>query len=378
VTQLATKNDQVFATSLSEIAFTLVFILMLLLGFLVVQERQDREKAEGELAKVQQVRTTESATKMLDEARQKLADALKDRGVVNPAELAQAVANTGEIASERDRLRQQVFDISKKMEALEDLRAEMENAGKAHSEQITREQVEEAMQLRDEIEKMVADDRPKTSDSETNQSSNRIAVKRAVEGVKQAIVSNNELHQQVLRKLGIEVRPGEESKVIQDLVDGARAAALAGASKGKVAAVKAENEQLRTQVAFYENRDKLRGLDHPPCWMDKGSKIEYIFNVQTTQAGFVVTPGWPLHRELDAKAIAGSALILGKFGSAMSANEFNRSARPFLEEGKRQSPECRHFIYLSSTIADADRRDQSRRLANSHFYVLERKAIVQP
>lgn len=53
-------------------------------------------------------------------------------------------------------------------------------------------------------------------------------------------------------------------------------------------------------------------------------------------------------------------------------------AKPSLDYGKAQLPECRHFVYLSSTIPDADRRDEARRLVNSFFYVLERKAPVVP
>ena len=43
---MSTRNDQVFPVSLSEIAFTLVLVLMLLLGFMFLQEREARELAE--------------------------------------------------------------------------------------------------------------------------------------------------------------------------------------------------------------------------------------------------------------------------------------------------------------------------------------------
>jgi hypothetical protein len=62
----------------------------------------------------------------------------------------------------------------------------------------------------------------------------------------------------------------------------------------------------------------------------------------------------------------------------VSAVQFAQGAKPFLDYGKSQSPECRHFVYLSSTISDADRRDEARRLVNGFFYVLERRSPVTP
>ena len=41
------KNDMVFPVSLSEIAFTLVFLLMLLLGFMILSERKDVDDAKA-------------------------------------------------------------------------------------------------------------------------------------------------------------------------------------------------------------------------------------------------------------------------------------------------------------------------------------------
>jgi hypothetical protein len=110
--------------------------------------------------------------------------------------------------------------------------------------------------------------------------------------------------------------------------------------------------------------------------MDADSKIEYIFNVQTTTAGFVVTRGWLPHREAQAKASAGFNEIMAGGDSPLSAAQFSQGAKPFLDYGKAQTPECRHFVYLSSTISDADRRDEARRLVNSFFYIRERKLPV--
>ena len=111
------------------------------------------------------------------------------------------------------------------------------------------------------------------------------------EEVEQALAGTKVLCEQAKAQLGLEVAAGQEAKFARDAVEGARRAAEAVADKSCPAALRQENATLRTQVAFYDKRDKLRGLDHPPCWTDSESKIEFIFNVQTTQGGFVVTRG---------------------------------------------------------------------------------------
>lgn len=49
------RSDQVFQLSLTEIAFTIAFILLLLLGYLVMRESAAKRAAEEALAKVQEL-----------------------------------------------------------------------------------------------------------------------------------------------------------------------------------------------------------------------------------------------------------------------------------------------------------------------------------
>jgi hypothetical protein len=366
---VARTNDQVFAVSLSEIAFTLIFVLMLLLGFMLFSERQAKEKAESRLAKTAEAEDAKAATQAMQLAEQQLRQILKEAGIVNPTALAQIIAKSGEAAAERDRLRREAVDMSAKLVALQELRSRVEQAGKNRSEPIIGEEVEQAMELRREVEKMVEEPAVSTKA--------RLTTDQALERIKRSIAAMNELRLQAKQKLGMEVKPGEELKTVQDVVERAGIAAVP-AGKNSIAVMKSEIDKLRAQVAFYEKRDKLRGLDHPPCWMDKDSKIQYIFNVQTTPSGFVVTRGWPSDRESDAKASKGFEQMMASAGAPMSNERFSLGAKPYLDFGKAQSPECRHFVYVSSTIENADRRDEARRVVSSYFYISERKTPAKP
>ena len=67
------RSDQVFQLSLTEIAFMLIFILLLLLGYLVVREQAAREVAETALA---EARSTEETLAALQAAKSELSQAL--------------------------------------------------------------------------------------------------------------------------------------------------------------------------------------------------------------------------------------------------------------------------------------------------------------
>lgn len=381
------KSDQVFSVSLSEIAFTLVFMLMLLLGFMVLMERKEKDEVKSRLAKLEQSQlapqVAAAAASAMQAAQTALTAAMGKAGAGSPEQVAQVVkefTNVGEQQARQEQLRQEVLDLTRKLVALEELRNRVEKAGRKIDEQLTREEVEQAMALRSEAAKLIG---PAAAASDPSKRSTDNASKladphRVIEQVRHAIAATRELRAQAKAKLGIEVAPGQEPVVVKDVVEGARQAAMAAGDSSSPEALKRENANLRATVAFYDKRDKLRGLDHPPCWMDAESRIEYIFNIQTTAAGFVVTRGWLPHREAQAKASAGFNEIISGGDSPLSAARFSQGAKPFLDYGKAQTPECRHFVYLSSTIADADRRDEARRLVNSFFYILERKSPVVP
>ena len=47
--------------------------------------------------------------------------------------------------------------------------------------------------------------------------------------------------------------------------------------------------------------------------------------------------------------------------------------QPILDWSKKQDPECRHFVYLTTAVGDADARDNARKFVEGFFYKLEVK-----
>jgi len=343
---------------------------------MLLNERKERELAEEKLARAYKVEDAEAVIKLMDEARRQLEQALKLNKVPKSEEIIQNLAKSSQATAQVTRLQQEILDLNRKLVLLESLRVKLEQAGRQQAKNILRADIEEALKIQDQIRKLARDSTPPDS-KEPDETLTGLNPREIQELINRAISTSVELKDQVKEKLGIDLRPGGESKVVRDVVDGARIADRMSAEGKSIASTVAENEKLKIQVGFYEKRDKLRGLDHPPCWMDNESRIEYIFSVHTTSDGFLVSRGWATHRENDAKRNAGFEVLMANPGLHLDANRFSRGAVHYLDEGKASKPECRHFVYLSSTIPNADRRDEARRLVNSFFYVLERRSSVK-
>jgi hypothetical protein len=294
------KYDQVFPTSLSEIAFTLVFLLMLLLGYMILMEQKEKTELQRRLAGVRLAQSSEAAKVAMEKAKAQFEAALAAAGHPSPIEVAARLVAASDVQAERDRLRAALQDLTERMSALEALRERIDRAGAGQGEKVIQEELERALHLQEKLRQIERDP-----------------------------------------------------------------------EKNNISAVKAENEKLRGQIQYFTNRDKLRGLDHPPCWADTNGKIEFLFNVETRPDGFITTKAWPANRELEARSLPN---LDGTLSSGlMTPTAFSAAMQPILDWSKQQEPECRHFVYLATTIGDADARDTSRKLVEGFFYKLEVK-----
>jgi len=113
------RNDQVFQLSLTEIAFTIAFLLLLLVGYRVWQEQAARAAAAAALA---QVRQEQHTAKSMERARAELAQALREAGAADPDAAISKLVEAGELRADRDRLRRQVDDLDAKLSALAPVR----------------------------------------------------------------------------------------------------------------------------------------------------------------------------------------------------------------------------------------------------------------
>lgn len=403
---MAQRNDQVFQLSLTEIAFTIAFILLLLLGYLVFKEESARKAAEAELAKVQ---SAEGATAALDAARVAMKATLEGMGAGSPDEVITKLIAVEDVRAERDRLKKQVEDLDAKLTALEELRKQLEEAGRAGRPDVTSEVVTTALALQDQVRKAIEDAEgappvapasaaqpagkvvsPAASASrsalasagrmkevasasspiETTSSPSRARRDaEALAKVRQAIVITGELKKQLKAQFNKDLPPGQETQTVREVVSAAKGygeLARAGANPEQI---RRENSDLRGQVAFLKNRlDARGGRDYPPCWADETGKVEFLFSVELKLDSVAVTPAWPPGREAAARALPGMVEILA---GPHSTQDFVSRIQGIFNWSRHQDPECRHYVQLRSSIADAVQSDRARLLVESFFYKTE-------
>lgn len=420
---MAQRNDQVFQLSLTEIAFTIVFILLLLLGYLVFKEQADRKAAEEALKSVQGI---EKASAALDKAKLGLGDALKAAKASNPDEVISSLVAAANVQVERDRLQKEVDDLNAKMTALVELQKALDAAGAGSKGDLAKSEVASALALQREVrsammraeaakeaasapdpdvktsktsaphaasaparptKNVAAKEPPTASDVSAGRGPNKpdpakvdpAALteaarqrldKDAAARVREAFTTHDAFRREAKSQLRLDVQPGKEVEAVESVVrDAKEFGGLAKVGHG-IGAIRKENSDLRGQVAYLKNRLEARGgRDWPPCWADESGAIQFLFTVDLSPDRITLTPAWPPTRDADAKALPGIDDLLAK---PLSHAEFQANVQGVFDWSKRHDPQCRHFVYLrNNSIPDAKTSDRVRLMVEGYFYKAE-------
>lgn len=318
------RKDQVFQLSLTELVFTLAFILLLLLGYLVIKELSERKAIEEKFAKIQDM---ERLAVAIDAARSGLLTALRDAGAAKPDEAITRLIAVEEMRTERDRLRQRVDDLDAKLTALTELQTLLEREAASSKRNVTKNEVIAALALKEQV----------------------------------CSALKEELNQ--------ELKPGQEAQTVREIMKAAKSfsgLAKSGVNPDNIPKVISD---LKGQVAFFKNRLEARGgRDYPPCWVDESGKIEFLFAVKLRTDSVEVSPAWPAKREDDARSLPG---IGGVIAQAHTYESFCTRIQGIFDWSKRQNPQCRHYVHIKSLIPDAVQSDRARLMVEDYFYKLE-------
>ena len=117
------KNDQVFQLSLTEIAFMLTFLLMLVLGMMVVALQ--REKGEL-ISQLKSEHLLEQQHAAFTQAKELISKQLQGLGVTQPDEVISKLVQTAEAKSENERLKVLLEDKDAKLTSMIELEKVLE------------------------------------------------------------------------------------------------------------------------------------------------------------------------------------------------------------------------------------------------------------
>ena len=357
------RNDQIFQLSLTEIAFTIAFILLLLLGYQIGTEQKSRKAAEDALSNLQTIETATSRTKAAEKS---LKSALKAAETLDPDEVITKLISTEEIRAERDTLKKQVVDLDSKLTALTKLQNRINQVAQASRPELTQKEIESAIALQEFVHTAIGEDGDSSTDpqSSINQSGNEV-----LPHVKQSFAVSEEFKKQLKAKLGKDLKEGQERENVKEVVEAAKNFLdLARSAEGHVT-IKQENKDLRGQVVFLKNKLEARGgRDYPPCWAnEKTGKVEFLFSIEVKPESVTVKPIWLPHRESDARSLPGISETLS--ASPHSYTNFVKHIQAIYNES--QAGQCRHYVQLKSSIDNAVQSDRARLMIESYFYKTE-------
>lgn len=366
---MSRRNDQIFQLSLTEIALTLIFILLLLLGYLVVREETEKNAALDALSRT---KGAEASARSMETVRAELVKALTDAGVgKNERSMDEVISRltaAQSAKSEAERLKKQVEDLDAQLSAMTEVKKLL--GAEADKQNVEPNELVNALMLQQKVREMLTkmkssglDANEKTGeDPKTKLEQHRSTMDQA----QHAIVTTSLFHEALKKQLGQDLTPGNEMQTVDFIVSAAKAQ-VDSAKKGvNLETAMKENSDLRGQVAFFKRRLEARGgRDYPPCWATESGSPEYLFSVELTPTGVQVKPSWPASREADAKALPGMADALQ---SPVSMTDFVRNVQGIFNASKTADPQCRHYVYLKSSIVEAAASDRARLTVENYFY----------
>lgn len=360
---MSQKKDQVFQLSLTEIAFTLIFILLLLLGYLVVKEQMEKKEALDALASSKGV---EESARLMEVARIELVKALDSAGASKNAssldEVISRLTSAQDAKAEAERLKKQVEDLDAQLSAMTEVKKLLGEF--ADKQKVEPEELIQAITLQQKVLETLAEE--ETAAQVAVDQVRRKQNKKALEQVQHALTTTGLLKMALKEQLDQDLTPGSEAQTIDSVITAAKAQTeLLKQGVSLETAIK-ENSDLRGQVAFFKRRLEARGgRDYPPCWATESGSPEYLFSVELTSSGVQVKSSWPSRREADAMALPG---INDALQSPVPLGEFVRNVQGIFNASKTADPQCRHYVYLKSTIPEAAASDRARLTVESFFY----------
>lgn len=345
------NNDQIFQLSLTEIAFMIIFLLMILLGLMVLNVTKENKELVSTLASSSDLQEREAT---LEQITFQFKTRLAALGVKNPDAVLSKMIEASKARDESDRLRVLLEEKDQALSALIEVEKALAQASPEPKSEETKRAIIAAVLTFEELKKLLQEK------DETISPAAPELLKR-VETLKSTQQSMSQL-------LGKDGQPPTFEQV-QEIVRKADEFTQAAQSGSNPVILKKENTDLRGQIVYLQNRLNARGgIDYPPCWVDENTgKIQYLFTLELRNGDLQMEPAWPAIRQEDANALPGMQTILNN--PVGSYEGFMASVKPIFEQSKAK--ECRFYVRLKSVIPDAVQSDRKRLLIETVFYKSE-------
>ncbi len=353
---MSSKRDSVFQVSLTEIAFTIILLLVMLFGARLTSSiRTEHEQAAQLAEKTREVEILKEQLQQFggickpdpEDPVEPMMPCIKCVSVLGKMTKEEA-ADSLNLGQELMRLWKALQHPDRKLTVDDYKQLLLANGRDYASSPLTREEIERRTDLG-----IALDEIWRNADPE----------------LRPTYDEYEDLLKQIAERLVKGERPiwaeelNEEQKKLQE--------ALAAIDK-----LQAEAEQHRADLQACEKTTEFfrrrAGMDLPPCWVtDDGKSVQYLFNVRLMEPDRVeIVPGWIPEREAEAMSMAPVRSMVEK--QFMTMSEFRTFGRELLKLSVDSKGEaCRHFVRMKNEIEDRAPADRARLTLEQYFYKYE-------
>ncbi len=332
------RPDAIYQLTLTELAFVVIFLILLLTGWMVVKSENDKTAALAErdaaLARAAELAAHTESPDQLEQLRQALAQAKADilsalaqHGAAHPDEVLSKLVEKSQAEAENQRLKQHVADLDAQLSALAEIQeaiaaAAPASGGTAAARDHARDEALSALSFKQALEHAAGEPVPRHREQET------------AEAYAQA----------------------------------RKDARAAGTGQGAPDLAR-ENQDLRGQVAWMRQRLEAHGgRDYPPCWAEPVTgKPQYLLAIVIQEGGLGIAPIWPPEREADAARLPGIDGLVN--AGALSLGGFQARARPLDQDSRARN--CRHYVRLLNRAKNLQSFNRARYAVEEFFYKFE-------
>jgi hypothetical protein len=361
------SNDQVFQLSLTEIVFVIVFLLLLLLGWMVFDAERDRSHA------INRTDTVADATALIAaaaRARNDLDELVRQSGAADRADVISRLIEREKLGAVNSALRSRIEELDRTLSALTEIKnavaVEKAKSGRATDE--LRQDVLTGLAVAAAVRQSLIERRAR-QESGGGAAQHRVSRESLVAEARSAIALKAAVERRLKTELDRRLDAGTEAAVAAELVAAARNVSSHQGTAQDFRLAEKDNKDLRGQIAFLTARSGGKGgRDYPPCWAEESTgKLQYLFAIDIRNEGLTIRAAWTEARDADAKLLPGISTLV--MHSPMTLGEFNAAMRGINQSSKTKR--CRHYVLLRNHVKDLEVFNRYRYAVENYFYKLE-------
>lgn len=208
------KNDQIFPLSLAEIAFTIVFILLLLFAYLLLKEQNEKTELKETIEAGVNIKRL---IQTYERTRENVKNILERGGYEDLEEIISQLVESEDLKIRNEELAKQLEELDLQITALEEIKKIIESASKNINE-LTLQEINKALEIKAFIQKFLDERKNKASNKNFAESGEE----ELLNAVKSAFETTKTIKEKIAENFEIDIQQTDPDRIISELIEKAK------------------------------------------------------------------------------------------------------------------------------------------------------------